>query len=71
VNYLLKRSHIWPSLKGFMPRAMRSRLRSLAFQRGKPPVMDPGDRQYMIQYYREDIRKLAALLGRDLSRWLR
>jgi hypothetical protein len=33
--------------------------------------MDTGDREYLVAYYREDIGKLAELLGRDLSCWLR
>jgi len=32
--------------------------------------MDPADRDYLVGFYREDIRKLAALLGRDLEAWL-
>jgi hypothetical protein len=71
VNYLLKKSNLWPSVKGLLPPAVRARLRGMAFRRGKPVAMDPQDRAYLIEYYREDILKLAALLGRDLSRWLR
>jgi hypothetical protein len=33
--------------------------------------MEPADRQYLIDFYREDIHKLASLLGRDLQGWLR
>ncbi len=32
--------------------------------------MDPADRQFLVDYYRDDIRALAALLDRDLSPWL-
>ena len=31
----------------------------------------PDDRRYLIDYYRDDIQRLAALLDRDLSAWLR
>jgi hypothetical protein len=71
VNYLLKKSAIWPSMKGLMPPALRSRLRALIFRSGRPMAMDPKDRRYLIEYYRQDILALSALLGRDLSRWLR
>jgi hypothetical protein len=33
--------------------------------------MDPADRRWLVDYYREDIQKLASLLDRDLSGWLR
>lgn len=32
--------------------------------------MDAGDPEYLAAYYREDIGKLAELLGRELSCWL-
>jgi hypothetical protein len=41
------------------------------FKRRGSATMDTGDREYLVAYYREDIGKLAALLGRDLSCWLR
>src|SRR5262249_46479924 len=65
VNYLLKKSNIWPSMKGFVPPAVRSQLRSLVFRSGRPKGMDPKDRQYLIEYYRKDIIALSGLLGRD------
>jgi hypothetical protein len=71
VNYLLKKSNIWPSVKGFVPAVLRGRLRAMAFRGGRPAAMDPKDRQFLIEYYREDVLALSALLGRDLSRWLR
>jgi Sulfotransferase family len=71
VNYLLKKSSIWPSVKGFLPPAIRARLGSMAFRTDPPVAMDPNDRKYLIDYYRDDILKLASLLGHDLSRWLR
>jgi hypothetical protein len=35
------------------------------------PELDPQDRAILIDYYRQDIRKLQDLIGRDLSAWLR
>ncbi|MBZ5609092.1 MAG: sulfotransferase domain-containing protein [Acidobacteriia bacterium] len=39
---------------------------------GREPgsTMDARDRAYLASYYREDVQRLAALLDRDLSRWL-
>jgi hypothetical protein len=42
----------------------------MLFQRGSAVRMDPGDRQYLIGYYRADVLKPPALLNRDLSKWL-
>jgi hypothetical protein len=42
----------------------------MAFQRGRTIVIDPRDRQFLVGYYRDDIRKLESLLNRDLSAWL-
>jgi hypothetical protein len=50
---------------------MTSALRQFAFRRGRSLTMDPQDRRYLVDYYRDDIQHLAALLGRDLSAWLR
>jgi hypothetical protein len=33
--------------------------------------MEPPDRQYLIAHYREEIRSLSELLGRNLDTWLR
>jgi hypothetical protein len=50
---------------------LRRPLKALVFKHRGSATMDTGDREYLVAYYREDIGKLAALLGRDLSCWLR
>ncbi|HEY1340868.1 MAG TPA: sulfotransferase, partial [Bryobacteraceae bacterium] len=65
LHYLLKRSNIWEPLKSFVPQSLRPRLSSMAFQRGRTIVIDPRDRQFLVGYYRDDIRKLESLLNRD------
>jgi hypothetical protein len=69
-HHFLKRSGLWYPLKALVPTWMQSPLRQLAFRRGSSLVMDPADRQFLVDYYRDDIRALAALLNRDLSPWL-
>jgi Sulfotransferase family len=71
LHYFLKRYGLWYKLKAFVPARLRLSLRQLAFRRGRSLTMEPKDRQYLIDYYRDDIQHLAALLGRDLSAWLR
>jgi Sulfotransferase family len=67
----LRQSGVWQSVKGRIPPRLRATLRALTFQHGKTLTMDPKDREYLIAYYRRDIRNLAALLDKDLSAWLR
>ena len=53
-------------LKKIMPRRY-ARFRSKTLT--KEPMADQ-DRKYLREYYREDLSKLSALLGQDLSHWL-
>jgi hypothetical protein len=53
-----------------VPEAWRPALKRLAFRTGKSLAMEPADRRLLVDYYREDIQKLAGLLDRDLSTWL-
>ena len=70
LNYFLKNQPAWSRLWKVVPDPLRARLRRLAFHRPHSLVMDPRDRRYLIEYYREDVQKLASLLNRDLDRWL-
>jgi hypothetical protein len=71
LHHFLKRSGLWYPLKGMVPTRLASPLRQLAFRRGKSLQMDPKDRRYLIDYYRDDIQQLSGLLDRDLSAWTR
>jgi hypothetical protein len=71
LHHFLKQSGLWYPLKACLPTRLISSLRRLAFRRGPSLTMDPRDRQYLIGYYHDDIQSLSALLGRDLSSWLR
>jgi hypothetical protein len=70
VNYLLNRHGLRGRLKSLCPEFLRPSLKALLFKRRGSTTMDIGDREYLAAYYREDIGKLAELLGRDLSCWL-
>lgn len=52
-----------------LSRMIPYRLRALAF--GPAPKMTARDRQFLVEYYREDMLALSALLDRDLTAWLR
>ena len=69
MNYAVKKFDITYRLNELIPSRLRPSLRKLLFRRGVALTMDPKDRQYVIDYYREDIVKLGSLLSRDLSAW--
>jgi hypothetical protein len=71
LNYFLKESRLWYPLRALVPKGMRSGVRQVAFRPGRSLKLDPKDRQYLVDYYSEDVRNLAKLLDRDLSAWLR
>jgi hypothetical protein len=71
MNYAVKQFEITHRFNELLPSWIRPAIRKLIFQRGRTVTMKPEDRQYLIDYYREDITKLASLLRRDLSAWLK
>jgi hypothetical protein len=68
--YFLKKWKVWPYLRYLAPTALRPRLRSIVFHSRASLTMDPADRAFLTDYYRDEIGKLAALLDRDLTSWL-
>ena len=71
LHFLLKKLSLWYPLRALVPSAFGPRMKAFAFRQGQAIEMDPADRRRLVDYYREDIGKLAALLNRDLSDWLR
>jgi hypothetical protein len=69
-TYLLKKSGAWRYLRSLVPQPLGPRLRSLVFQSRVALRMDPADRAFLVEYYRDDVRALASLLHRDLTSWL-
>ncbi len=67
----LKRSGFWQSAARLTPPNLRPLIRRRLIRRPGATRMDPVDRQYLVDFYREDIRKLARLVGRNLDGWLR
>jgi hypothetical protein len=71
LNYFLKEWQLWYPLRALVPESLRSGVRRIAFRPARGLKLDPEDRRYLVDYYSEDVRKLAGLLERDLSPWLR
>ncbi len=66
-----KRSGIWQAAARVTPASLRPLIRRRLIRRPGATRMDPADRHYLRDFYREDILKLAALVGRNLDGWLR
>jgi hypothetical protein len=71
VSSLLKKSRLWGLARNLTPGFARSPLKKIVFRSRGSLTMEPADRARLVAYYREDILKLADLLGRDLSVWLK
>ena len=60
-------------MRRFVWKLQLYRLHQFVMQRSLKPLtpiaIDPKIRQQLLEFYRKDIRALAAFLGRDLSRW--
>jgi len=69
LTHFLEKWRVWPYLRNLVPQPFGLRLRSMLRPRTSLQ-MAPADRALLIDYYRDDIRRLAELLNRDLSAWL-
>ncbi len=67
----LKRSRLWGAAAKFAPRSLRQVARRALNRRSGSVTISREDRHYLVDYYCEDILKLAALLDRNLDGWLR
>jgi hypothetical protein len=54
----------------FAPSHWREALRRPLRGRRSREAMSPTDRRVLAELYRDDVRKTAELIGRDLSSWL-
>jgi hypothetical protein len=67
----LKQSGFWQAAATVTPASLRPLIRRRLIRKPEATRMDPADRHYLLDFYREDVRKLATLVGRDLDGWLR
>ena len=66
----LKRSGVWQAAAKMTPSNLRPQIRRALMRRPGTTRMDPADRRYLVDFYREDIGKLARIVDRDLDAWL-
>jgi hypothetical protein len=67
---LLKGSGLWQPLASAAPDFFKPAMKRAMLRPRASLIMEPRDQQTLLEYYREDVGKLADLLGRDLNRWL-
>ena len=71
LSQTLRRNGIWDKVKNLTPAPIKPFVRNLAYRKTGSVKMSAQDRAFLIYYYEEDILKLAKILQRDLSAWLR
>jgi hypothetical protein len=67
---MLRKYDLWQPLRSLAPASLRPLFRKLAFRKRAVISMNPGDRRFLCEHYKEDVRRLALLLNRDLASWL-
>ncbi len=65
----LKGAGLWEKAARLTPKPVRPWIRRALVRKPGTTRMDPGDRRFLVDYYRDDIRKLESLIGRDLPTW--
>jgi len=66
----LKSLGLWEAAARVTPSKLRPLIRRALIRTPGTTRMDPADRRFLVDFYREDIARLASLLGRDLNGWL-
>jgi hypothetical protein len=67
----LKHSGLWQAAARVTPKGLRPIIRRSLIRKPGETRMERADRRYLVDYYRDDIVRLAGMVGRDLGEWLR
>jgi hypothetical protein len=67
----LRAGGIWKAIGKRVPGPLRNQAKKLVYRQPESIVLAPSEREILIEYYRNDILKLQALMNRDLGHWLR
>lgn len=70
VGHFLKKTGLWQRAAKLAPTLLRPFLRQLAVKPRGALQVNSDDRKFLQDRFRDDIRRLEVLLGRDLSTWL-
>lgn len=69
-NHLISSMGIKKPLYRIVPSFMKDGVKDFFFKEGRPAPMAKEDKAILLDFYRNDIERLALLLDRDLSSWL-
>jgi hypothetical protein len=67
---MLRKYDLWQPLRSLAPTSLRPLFRKMAFRKRAVISMNREDRRFLCEHYKEDVRRLALLLNRDLASWL-
>ncbi|MEO8733987.1 MAG: hypothetical protein ABI373_06625, partial [Flavobacteriales bacterium] len=71
--HMLRRNKVLRAMSHLAPSAMRAKLRSgrdsMLRQALDRPTMSAEARAFLVDHYKEDVKQLAVIIGRDLSKW--
>jgi hypothetical protein len=70
LDWLAGRQRLKSWARQWLPAAVYHHLRHQVYRHSLTPAFDPGLRQELSGLYREDIMKVQAMIGRDLSHWV-
>lgn len=71
LNYLLTQLGIISILKGLFPRTIRQKLSEILYTKKGLPTLQPAERLYLLEYYKEETSQLEQLIGKNLEEWKR
>lgn len=71
ISRLLDKRGALGRLAPLVPSGLKPLLKKIAVGPRDTVAVTPSDREFLLSYYRDDIGKLAQLLNRDLTAWLR
>ena len=69
LNFLLTQLGIISFLKGIFPRNIRQLLAKLVYTQKGLPTLQKKEREYLSDYYRDELLRLETLLGKNLDHW--
>ncbi len=70
IAHVLKKMNIWQTARRLTPKALLPFARRAVHRPRAELKMESADREWLVNYYAEDVRRLSASIGRDLSAWL-
>lgn len=70
LNHLLTQAGVINAVKRLVPDQFKNAGKSFLYSRKALPKMSADARTYLADFYREDVKQLSELLGRDMSFWV-